>query len=303
MQEQMLSFFNKISNPFLDKAAEMVTMLGEQYFFILVISFLFWNISKREGFKLAAAFIYSSVLNNILKISFHTLRPFEMLDYISGKRVETATGYSFPSGHTQGATTFFITLAQILRRKWFTIAAIIVIFLIGLTRIFLGVHWPVDVVGGIIFGVIMAFVFCTIIDNYYDDRSVLLRRIFFRIQSVIVLLAFGLYIFDLVYLKGSMKIDDFFKIAGISTGAIYGFFAEEWWVDFSAEDASWFLKITRWLIGLVVTAAIMVGLKIVLPQHHLADFLRYGLVGLWITFLWPAVGVKIRLFTKRSRVD
>jgi len=302
MQEQMLLFFRDIANPVLDMAAEAITMLGEQYFFILVISFLFWNISKREGFKLATAFIYSSVINSILKISFHTPRPFEKLDYISGKRVETATGYSFPSGHTQGSTTFFITLAQIIRKRWFTIVSIAVVLLIGITRIYLGVHWPVDVLGGIVFGVIISFVFCTIIDNYYDD-NVKLRRIFFRIQSTIVVLAAALFVIDLVYLKGSMKIVDFFKIAGISTGAVYGFFAEERMVDFSAEDAGKILKVVRYLIGLVFTIAIMAGLKIVLPEHYLADFLRYGLIGLWITFLWPAAGVKLRLFNKRSRVD
>jgi undecaprenyl-diphosphatase len=242
------------------------------------------------------------VLNNILKIAFHAPRPFEKLDYISGKRVETATGYAFPSGHTQTSTTFFITLAQIIRKKWFTIVSIVIILLIGITRVYLGVHWPIDVLGGIIFGVIISFVFCTIIDNYYDDY-VKLRRIFFRIQSSIVVAAAVLFVFDLIYLKGSMKIDDFFKIAGISTGAIYGFFAEERWVDFSAEDAGVFMKILRYVIGLVFTVAIMAGLKLVLPEHYLADFLRYGLVGLWITFLWPAVGVKVKLFNKRSRVD
>ena len=188
------------------------------------------------------------MLNSILKISFHTQRPFEKLDYISGKRVHTATGYSFPSGHTQGAVTFYITLAQIVRRRWFSIVAIVICLLVGLTRMYLGVHWPVDVIGGMVLGVVMSFVFCTIVDNYYDD-SVKLRRIFFALQSAVVLLTLALYIIDLVLLKGSMKISDFFKISGISTGAIYGFFAEERWVDFSADDAGRIRKLLRWLIG------------------------------------------------------
>lgn len=302
MQQQILLFFKEISNPVLDILAELLTMLGEQYFFILIISYLFWNISKREGFKLASAFIYSSVLNSVLKISFHTARPFEKLDAINGKRVETATGYSFPSGHTQGATTFFITLAQIIRKKWFTITAISLSVVVGLTRVYLGVHWPIDVIGSLVFGVIVAFIFCTIIDNYYDD-NVRLRRIFFRIQSVVVVGTFILFLLDVLYLKGSMKIADFFKISGIASGAIYGFFAEERFVDFSAEDAGITMKIIRWIIGLVVTIGIMAGLKIVFPEHNLMNFLRYGLVGLWITFLWPAVGLKIKLFNKQSRVD
>jgi undecaprenyl-diphosphatase len=171
MQEEILRFFQEISNPLTDKAAELITMLGEQYFFILIISFLFWNISRKEGFKLVSAFIFSAVLNAVIKISFHTPRPFEKLDYITGKRVHTATGYSFPSGHTQGSAVFFITLSQIIRRRWFTIIAIILIFMVGLSRIYLGVHWPVDVIASIILGIIVSFIFCTLVDKYYDDTA------------------------------------------------------------------------------------------------------------------------------------
>lgn len=301
MQEQILIFFSNISNSGLDQAAELITMLGEQYFFILIISFLYWNISKREGFKLASAFVYSTVINSILKIAIHSPRPFEKLDYISGKRVETATGYSFPSGHTQGSTTFFITFAQIIRRRWFTIIAIILLLLVGLSRVYLGVHWPVDVIGGLVLGVIISYIFCSIVDNYYDDTAKF-RRIFYRIQAFVILLTLVLFLVDMFYLKGSMKIEDFFKISGISSGVIYGFFTEEKYIDFSPMDAGWVRKIIRYIVGLSLTLVIMLGLKIILPEHFISDFLRYALVGLWVTYLWPAAGTRLRLFTKQSRV-
>ena len=302
MQEEILLFFKDISTPTLDKFAEIITMLGEQYFFIIVISFLFWNISKREGFKLSVAFIYSAMINAVLKIAFHSPRPFEKLDFIQGKRVETATGYSFPSGHTQSSTTFFITLSQIIRRRWFTMVSIILIIFIGISRIYLGVHWPADVIGGIVLGIILSYIFCSIVDNYYDDISKL-RKIFFRIQAVFVLGTIILFFIDLFILKGSMKIEDFFKISGISTGAVYGFFLEERYTDFSPEDAGWFRKIIRFIIGLALTMVLMSGLKLILPEYILSDFFRYGLVGLWITFLWPAAGTGLKLFNKTSRVQ
>ena len=301
VQEGIIQFFQQIANPFLDRVAEIVTMLGEEYFFIIVISFLYWNISKKEGFKLAAAFIYSAVLNSILKISFHTPRPFEAMAEVSGKRVHTAVGYSFPSGHTQAATTFFITLAQIIRRRWFTIIAIVLSLLVGLSWIYLGVHWPVDVIGGLIFGVIVSYIFCTIVDRYQDDEA-MMRRIFFSIQFAVVLLTVFLYLFDLLYLKGSMKIENFFKISGISTGAVYGFFIQERHADFSPTDAGWAVRIIRYIIGLAVAVGLMMGLKLLLPEHYAADFLRYGIVGSWVTFLWPSAGFKIGLFNRRSRV-
>lgn len=301
MQEQIIHFFDRTATPVIDAAGEYITMLGEQYVFIVVISFIFWNISKREGFKLLAAVTFSGALNSVLKIAFHTQRPFEVLDSIAGKRVETATGYSFPSGHTQGASTFYISLAQVVRRRWFSIAAIIIVLLVGLSRMYLGVHWPVDVIAGLLIGVVMAYIFCTFIDRVYDDTA-RLRRIFFRLEIIIVLAAIALFFFDLFYLKGSMKIEGYFKIAGLSAGVVYGFFLEERYVDFSATDGGWFRKIIRFVLGLAGTVLILEGIDFILPEHLLLDFVRYGLTGFWALFVWPAAGVKIRLFEKRSRV-
>ena len=301
MQTQILLFFQEISTPVLDKAAEMITMLGEQYFFIIVISFIYWNVSKKEGFKLASAFIFSSMVNAVLKITFHTSRPFEKLGSISGKRIETATGYSFPSGHTQGATTFFITLSQIIRKKLFTIIAIIILLLVGISRVYLGVHWPVDVVAAVLIGIAVAYIFCSLIDNHYDDH-VKLKRIFMRIQAVFILLTIIVLILDLTLFKGSIKIEDFFKISGISAGAVYGFFIEERYIYFSETDSKWVIKVIRFIIGLAGAIGIMAGVKLILPEHYLFDFFRYALVGLWTTFLWPAAGLGVNLFTRQSRI-
>ncbi len=301
IQEQILRFFQEISTPFIDRAAENITMLGEEYFFIVVIGWLYWNISKREGFKLSAAVIFSAIVNEILKVAFHTLRPFEKLDYIKGKRISTANGYSFPSGHTQGATAFFITLAQIVRQRWFSIIAIIMLLLVGLSRIYLGVHWPVDVIGGIVLGIVLSYFFCHIIDSFYDEHAKL-RRIFFRLQSFVILITIALFLIDLFLLKGSMEIEGVFKVSGLSAGLVYGFFIEERYINFSPADAVFFKKLLRFIIGIAVCIGFMAGLKAVLPKHYIFDFIRYVIIGLWAIFLWPAMGLRLHLFNKESRV-
>jgi len=297
MQEKILIFFKNTATPLGDQIAESVTMIGEQYVFILILSYLYWNISKRYGFKLAVAFLYSSLFNAMLKLVFHAPRPFEKLDFIEGKRVETATGYSFPSGHTQGSTTFFVTLSRMIKNNWFTVFAILLILAIGVTRVYLGVHWPVDVIGGWVFGIAAAFAFCFVVDKYYDEPEKL-RKIFFRIQAVVLILTVSLLLFDLFYLRGSMKIKDFFKLSGISSGAVYGFFLEMKFLGFSPSDGRKTVKILRFVLGLVVAVLLMVGLKMIFPVHYMADFFRYGLVGLWVTFLWPAAGFKLKLFSR-----
>ncbi|MDC7126581.1 MAG: phosphatase PAP2 family protein [Spirochaetales bacterium] len=297
MQEQILMFFNNIATPILDNIAEVITMLGEQYFFILIISLFFWNISKKNGVKLSAAFFYSTAINSAIKMAVHSQRPFEKLDWIKGKRVETATGYSFPSGHTQSSTTFFVSLATIIKRSWFTFLVVILVFFVGITRVYLGVHWPIDVLGGWILGIIIALLVSNLVDKVYDNKAKM-KKIFFCIQAVLVIASILLFIADLIWLKGSMKITDFFKIVGVSTGAIWGFFLEEDYFNFSPKKGSLIKKIIRYVLGLVLTIVIISGLKKLFPHHYLFDFLRYGIVGIFITCLWPAAGMAIGLFSK-----
>jgi undecaprenyl-diphosphatase len=179
---------------------------------------------------------------------------------------------------------------------------VILVFLVALSRIYLGVHWPVDVIASVILGTIVSFIFCTLVDRYFDD-TLMLRKIFFRLQAAVVFISIALFFADLFFLKGSMKITDFFKITGISTGAVYGFFIEERYIDFSAGDANIILKIVRFITGLAATIGIMTGLKIILPGHHISDFIRYAIVGAWVTLFWPAAGLRLRLFNRRSRVE
>ncbi len=270
-------------------------MLGEQYFFIAVISFVYWIISRREGFKLAAIFVFSSVLNSALKIAFRAPRPFEKMASITGKRVETATGYSFPSGHTQGTASFFTAAALILKRWWVTIIAAVIMTAVAVTRVYLGVHWPVDVMGGLFFGIVTAVVLNLLIDRYaeFPER---LFTFFVVLEAVVILLTVALFILDVKTLHGTWKIEDFFKISGISLGLVAGYFLEERCVGFDPGRGSIILKGLRYVLGLGFTVGIMLGLKAVFPEHLLFDYLRYSIVGCWVAFLWPLAGKALRLF-------
>lgn len=221
MQERILRFFQEFAGPELDLLAELVTMLGEEYFLIAVITFVYWNLSKKEGFKLASVFVFSAVINNVLKITFRAARPFETLDFIEGKRLETATGYSFPSGHSQGAATFFTSAARIIRRRWATVASVMIFIAVGISRVYLGVHWPVDAAAGIVLGIAAAFFFCALTDRLYD-RPVLFRLVLIGIGAGVTSVAGLLLILDAAVPQGSVKLADFFKASGICLGVTGG---------------------------------------------------------------------------------
>lgn len=294
IQESILLYFQGIGTPFLDFLFEIVTMLGEKNILIAGLAWIFWNIDKKKGFILSYTLLFSIFLNALIKISFHRPRPFEQISEISAKRVHTATGYAFPSGHTQGAATFYMTIALLFKKKWIYVAAVLLSLLVALSRVYLGVHWPVDVIGGLITGAFVSIVMYLILNSLYDntkqrDRFVLISS-FAVVFVLFVFIAVNMFCF-----KGKFILTDMVKTVGVFTGASIGFILEEKVSPFVV-TGSLIKKILRFIIGLIFTLVLLSGLKLILPPADIFHFIRYGLTGLWITWLFPLLGMKVRLF-------
>ena len=295
MQESILLYFQEIGTPILDFFFKLATMLGEKNILIAVIAWIFWNTDKKKGFILSYTLLFSLFLNALIKISFHRPRPFEQIPEIAGKRIQTATGYAFPSGHTQGATTFYMTIALLFKKKWIYGAAVLFSLLVALSRVYLGVHWPVDVIGGLIIGSAVSIVMYRILSSLYDKPEQ--RDRFIVLSSIAVVLVLLIFIaVNRLYFNGEFIITDMVKTVGVFAGASIGFILEEKRTPFII-DGSIVKKILRFVIGLIFTLVILSGLKLILPSADMFHFLRYGLVGLWITWLFPSVGKRIGLFT------
>jgi membrane-associated phospholipid phosphatase len=295
MQTSILQFFQNIATPFLDHAAEYTTMLGEEGIYILIIAVFFWAISKKKGFIMASTLLVSLYLNTFLKMIFHTPRPFEAIPDLQGKRLETATGYSFPSGHTQGASSFYATLIYLFKNKLLRILCILAIFLVGISRLYLGVHWPVDVLGGWILGIGTAWYIASRVSALWDNPEGLRRFliIFMLITAVITVV---MIVLEFISFKGTVKIDDYFKSAGIVLGCFAGFLLESVYLGFNPESGSRPKKILRVIVGLIGVLLLQNGLKLILPEYFLSHFFRYGAMGFWITYLFPVLGSRLRLF-------
>jgi membrane-associated phospholipid phosphatase len=219
MQTILLNFFQSIASPGLDFLAEGMTMLGETGVYILIIASFFWGISKKTGMIMSSTLLISLFLNNLLKIIFHSPRPFEVLDNLEGKRLETATGYSFPSGHTQGASSFYTTQIYLYHNRMLRILCILAILMVGISRLYLGVHWPVDVLGGWILGITSAWMIASLIDRLWEVPEKLDR--FLLIFILLVALAvMVMVLLELFLFKDSLKRDDFFKGSGLLLGCL-----------------------------------------------------------------------------------
>lgn len=298
MQEAILRFFQSVQSPGLDKLFTYITMLGEQYFIILVVAWMYWNYSKKEGFVLTLLFIFSSMINTLLKAVFYTQRPFQKLDNFDAKRVHTAGGHSFPSGHTQGASTLFVALALVFKNKTFTVFAIILALLVGVSRMYLGVHWPVDVIGGWALAVLIVFIFYNHMHGIYEKQHKFFRFITFvlLIFTVIVITMVALNEF---YFTEKIDLNNYYRLLGVAVGAVTGFIFEEKKFPFVVDEKRP-VKWVRYVLGLAGAIGLLAGLKLVLPSNGFGIILRYFLVGAWISGIYPILGQKMGLFAKEK---
>ncbi len=146
----LLLWLQRFSHPWLDAFFLAVTSLGSREFYMTLIPLVYWCVDRRVGLRLGLAFLVSIYLNFFLKDLLRLPRPAG-----PGLRVlspERDLGYGFPSGHAQGNATVWGYLAAAYRRRWLTVLAALLVTLVSLSRLYLGVHYPADVAGGIALG-------------------------------------------------------------------------------------------------------------------------------------------------------
>lgn len=143
------------ANPACDVFFRFVTDLGQPTFYYVTVAPLFWVVDRRQATVLFLLLLASVYVNEYAKLFFNTPRPDPALARVLDLRPYRVHSAAFPSGHAQGAVVFWGCLAWWVARPWFTKLAIVAVALISFSRLYLAVHFPIDIVGGLVLGVAM----------------------------------------------------------------------------------------------------------------------------------------------------
>lgn len=164
---ELLYWFESIRNPVLDVFMSLVTHLGEETFFMVGALFVFWCLDKRKGYYLLSVGFVGTLVNQWLKIVCRVPRPWVKdanFTIVESARAE-ATGYSFPSGHTQTAVGFFGGVARFTGLPLVRIVSIVILLLVSLSRMYLGVHTPADVGVSFLVAVVLVLVLYPLMES------------------------------------------------------------------------------------------------------------------------------------------
>lgn len=286
---EFLKFLEGIRLPFLDRFFQWCTYLGQDIPILVIICILFWCVSKTLAYQIGLSFFSAGLLLQNLKITFRIDRPW-ILDpslHPVASAVPAATGYSFPSGHTQGAASLFSTLGLNTRNRAAQILFTLIFCTVGFSRMYLGVHTPKDVLAAIGISLIGSFGVHRLFGSLKDDwKSNGLVGLVMGLCSIFTI-CYALFLLDSQTISADYAADCC-KAGGAGLGFSLGWYLERTWVRFDPSGKLPF-QVLKCLLGLLAALALKAGMKKILGDGIPAEILQYFLLVLWILVLYPAI--------------
>ncbi len=299
-----LYLLEKLRMPGLNELMLTVTKLGEETAFLVIALIVFWCVDKKKGYYVMAVGFLGTILNQIVKLACRVPRPWvqDPSFTILEQAREAAAGYSFPSGHTQSAVGTFGCLAVTADKKWWRNVCIVLAFLVAFSRMYIGVHFPSDVLVGAGMACMLVALLKkpTLEGNHTSMKTVIAAML---TVSVIFLLYVSFWQFpadmDAHNLESGTK--NAYTMIGSLTGVAIVYLVERRYINFP-EKAVWWVQIIKIVVGLLLVLAVKEGLRapleLILPVY-VARAVRYFLIVIMAGCVWPISFKKLsRLGTK-----
>lgn len=286
---EILHFIAQYRTPFFDTLFQAVTLFAQETLVVVIICWLYWCLDKRKAYILGFTYFLSGLLVQGLKITFRIPRPW-VLDstfHPVSSALSGATGYSFPSGHTQSGTALFSTLGFASRKYAGKFFCFFFMILIGFSRMYLGVHTPKDVLVSMFLTLgISAFIWYKAGPALTDTTHA--KKISLGLLCICLFL--GIYTFYLYTTKTAdpEMAKDALKACGAGLGFAVGYYLECTHIHFSVPKERK-QKIIRFLIGLLSVLILMGLFELTLKKFLIGSILSYFLLILWIVAGYPAL--------------
>ena len=295
-----LQNFRDLSHHIFDNFFLTITLFGQIFIPMSIICLIYWCINKKTGFYVLSTYLYGFLVNIFLKTTACIYRPWLLDSRVKplAQAITGATGYSFPSGHTSEVVTGFGSIAKSFwENKVLRYLCFIIIFFVMLSRNYLGVHTPQDVIVSFLIGVCLIFANEKLL-KWVDDGK---NRDFILISVVTIsCILLTLYVtyksYPIHYLNGKVLYDpsfiktDIFIKTGFILGAFYGWCIEKRFVNFSAEIGSIANKIVRFIVGIVIFYTLFNlanNIFVLYLGEKLGYFIGYFSAGLFMTLIYP----------------
>lgn len=279
-----------IASPILTALMKGITFLGTEQAFLIILPIVYWTIDGATGFKLSMLIFVSSYTNGLAKNILAQPRPFQLDPSV---KLATETTYGLPSGHAQGTITLAAYAGSKLKRFVAWILLVLFVLLIGFSRIYLGVHFPTDVFGGWLLGLLITGIWL------FGEKKFGPTIARWDIRLKIILIALTSFIMNAFFMEGISLSALFF-----GTGTGYVTLTEKFTYD--AKNGAPWQKIVRVLLGVGTVIGLYIGLKTVFPKegssvYTLFKFLRYFLVGFWVSFISPLFFKSLKLIELQKK--
>ncbi len=285
----LMEWIQSVENDIVTYIATFFSMFGEELFLIIIIGFLYWCWDKEKAKPISLTLLFSLAICVQVKGIVARRRPYMDSEIIKCIRPAhddgdimsvIVQGYSCPSAHSALSATTFGAIAYQFRRKLFIILAFVVPLLVGFSRIYFGVHYPTDVIGGWLTGVVSVFVVSLLCEKVANKIWILLLVLLISLPGIF-------YCHD----------SEYFTLLGLMTGFVVGYLFEQKFVRFQ-NTRSVLKSVTRVLGGIVLFFALSLLLKLPFSQSFLDSTsilplivraLRYSVVSFVIIGIYPKI--------------
>lgn len=290
-----LYWLESIRCPFLDAVMQAFTCFGEELAFLLLALTIFWCVSKEEGYYLLFVGFFGTVLNQFLKLLCRIPRPWVRdPDFTIVESARSgAGGYSFPSGHTQNAVGTLGGIARWHKNRALRIVCIVLAALTAFSRMYLGVHTPLDV--GVSFGIGLVLVFA--LYPLFRDIDSHPKRLYLLFAGMAVLSAAYLLFAELWPFPADVDAANLasgrknaYTLLGAVLGMTFAYWLDRRYVHFDVR-AVWWAQVLKTVLGLAITIGLRAALKAPLLAlcggHNAANLIRYALMVIFAAGIWP----------------